>query len=238
MVKYISVSWSEGVSEHEQQVAASAMEQMLRWLNLRHPQAFEDPPLRIRLFGNWIIPPLFPDKPYWGTQWYVNRSYDDEIDKIITPVYLELVRQEPWQRVDPHYDLALLEQDMTDFPSPLARLRPAHYALSSSFPGTSSVLSVYRIRQLPDEQRDLALTRLVRHCLGHTLGAVDFSRKDDVTRLGLELHCKNRCVMRHTDDADELVELALDERELGWDFCPVCTKGLHSVMVRESYIWN
>ncbi|MCE5257805.1 MAG: hypothetical protein LLG44_01935 [Chloroflexi bacterium] len=238
MAKYISVTWAEGITEHEHTLAVSALEQVLRWLNLRHPAAFEDPPLHIHLFGNWVIPPLAPDKPYWGTQWYINRSYDEEVERVITPVFLELVRQEPWQKAEPHYDIALLEQDLTDFPAPLARLRPAHYTLSSSFPGMSAILSVHRIRMLPEGQRDLALMRLVRHCLGHALGAVDFTRKDDVARLGLELHCSNRCVMRHADDENELVELARDESELPWDFCPTCTRTLQSVMVRESYTWN
>lgn len=238
MMKSISVSWSEGISEHEYLLTAHAIESVIRWLNLRHPAAYDDPPIRIRLFGNWVIPPLVPDHPYWGTQWYVNRSYDKELNQVITPVYLELVRQEPWQKNDPHYDIALLEHDLTDFPSPLARLRPEHYTLSSSFPGMGAVLSTFRIRELPEEQRDLALVRLARHCLGHALGAVDFARKGDVARLGLELHCTNRCVMRHPDSAVELVRLAIEERAMGWDFCPACTRALHSLMVRESHVWN
>jgi len=238
MVKYISVTWAEEVSEHESTVAVKALEQVLRWLNLRHPAAFDESPLRIRLFGNWIIPLLVPDQPYWGTQWYINRSYDEQLERVITPVFLELVRQEPWQKSDPHYDIAILSQDLTDFPAPLAHLRPEHYTLSSSFPGQGALLSLYRIRQLPEEQRDLALMRLVRHCMGHALGAVDFTRKSDVVRLGLELHCTNHCVMRHADNADELVKLAREEREFRWDFCPVCTRALQSLLVRETYSWN
>jgi hypothetical protein len=239
MVKFISVTWSEGISEREHVVLASALEHVIRWLNLRHPAAFDDPPLRIRLFGNWVIPPLVPDHPYWGTQWYINRSYDQELEQVITPVYLELVRQEPWQKMDPHYDIALMEHDLTDFPAPLARLRPEHYALSSSFPGTSAILSTRRIRLLDDEHLgDITLARLASHCLGHALGAVDFSRKADVARLGLELHCTNRCVMRHADSIEELVILSLEELEHGWAFCPACTRALLSVLVRESYVWN
>ena len=239
MVKFISVTWSEGISEREYTVLAKALEHVIRWLNLRHPAAFEDPPLRIRLFGNWIIPLLVPDYPYWGTQWYINRSYDQELEQVIAPVYLELVRQEPWQMIDPHYDIAVMEHDLTDFPAPLARLRPEHYALSASFPGTSAIFSTRRIRLLDDEHfRDIALARLARHCLGHALGAVDFSRTVDVARLGLEMHCMNRCVMRHAENADELVAFSLEELEHGWAFCPTCTRALHSVLVRESYVWN
>ncbi|MHB1354954.1 MAG: hypothetical protein ACYCZF_03140 [Anaerolineae bacterium] len=239
MVKFISVMWSEGISEREHTILANTLEQVIRWLNLRHPAAFDDPPLRIRLFGNWIIPPLVPDHPYWGTQWYINQSYDEELEQVIAPVYLELVRKEPWQKVDPHYDIALMEHDLTDFPAPLARLRPEHYALSASFPGASAILSTRRIHLLEDVALcDLALARLTRHCLGHALGAVDFTRKEDVARLGLELHCTNRCVMRHAASVEELVTLGLEEQESGWAFCPTCTRALFSIMVRESYVWN
>ena len=238
MVKYISVTWAEGVSEAESATAIKAIEQVLRWLTLRNPAAFDESPLRVRLFGNWVIPALVPDKPYWGTQWYIDQSYDGQVERVITPLFLELVRKEPWQKSEPHYDIAILDQDLTDFPPPLAHMRPDHYTLSSSFPGQSAVLSLYRLRALPQEQRSLSLSRLVRHCLGHTLGAVDFTRKQDVTRLGLELHCTNRCVMRHADDVAELAAYAKDESELGWDFCPACTRALQSLMIRETYSWN
>jgi hypothetical protein len=239
MVKFISVTWSEGINEWEQTVLANTLEHVIRWLNLRHLPALKDPPLRIRLFGNWMIPSLAPDHPYWGTQWYINRSYDQDLEQVITPVYLELVRQEPWQKVDPHYDIALVEHDLTDFPAPLARLRPEHYALSASFPGTSAILSTRRIHLLEDENmRQVALSRLACHCLGHALGAVDFSRKGDVARLGLELHCTNRCVMRHAASVDELVTLSLEEQEYGWTFCSTCTRALFSIMTHESYVWN
>ncbi len=239
MARYISIMWSEGVLEEESNAFVSTVSSTLNWLYLRHPLALADPPIQIRLFGNWVIPALVPDHPYWGAQWYIDSSYDRDLQRVIAPVFLELVRQEPWQRSDPHFDLALLDQDLTDFPAPLARMRPDHYALGSSFPGMIAVISLHRVRPLADPRvRALALARLVRHHLGHVLGVPAFSRKEHVQRLGLEMHCTNLCVMRHAATVEELTERALEEAEMGWPFCEACTQDLHTVVVREQYSWN
>ncbi len=236
MTKFISLTWSEGVRESESQVLTGTIERTLKWLYLRRPTALTDPPIRVRVFGNWVIPALVPDRPYWGTQWYIDTSFDGEVQRVIAPVFLELVRLEPWQRVDPHFDLALLDQDLTDFPSPLARLRREHYTLGSSFPGTTAVMSVNRLRRLAGGQmQTLALARLTQHHLGHILGVPGFTRQEQVARLGLELHCTNPCVMRHAATVEELAERAREESEMGWPFCELCTRELHSVVARYTF---
>ncbi len=239
MVKFISVTWSEGVTEPESEIMVKTIDETLKWLFLRHPETLFEPPIRARVFGNWVIPALVPDKPYWGTQWYVNTSYNQELRRVIAPVFLELVRQEPWQRAEPHFDLALLDQDLTDFPPPLAKLRPDHYSLGTSFPGTTAVMSLYRVRGLVDERvRNLAIARLVRHHLGHVLSVPWFTRQDQVARMGLELHCTNACVMRHASTVEQLAQFTLEEMEMGWPFCELCTRELHSVVVRYAGNWN
>ena len=239
MPKSISITWSEGVLEQESDVLVQTIDRTLKWLYFRHPTAFFDPPLPVRVYGNWVIPALVAERPYWGTQWYVNSSYDQRVHRVIAPTFLELVRQEPWQRANPHLDLALLDQDLTDFPSPLARLRPDHYCLGTSFPGRAAVMSVHRIRNLADPAvRELALARLVRHHLGHVLGIPQFARQEQVARLGLEMHCTNRCVMRHAATVEQLAALAVEEVDRGWPFCGHCTRGLHSIIVEQTQSWN
>ncbi|OGO05389.1 MAG: hypothetical protein A2Y73_05510 [Chloroflexi bacterium RBG_13_56_8] len=239
MAKSISVTWSEGVNEQEWKILANVIDQTLKWLYLHHPLALMDPPLQTRIFGNWIIPILAPDRPYWGTQWYIDTSYNDELQRVIAPTFLELVRREPWQQQNPHFDLALLDQDLTDFPVPLAKLRPDHYCLGTSLPGTTAVMSVHQIRTLPDEHiRELALARLVRHHLGHVLGIPQFTRKEGTTRLGLEMHCTETCAMRHVATVEQLAELAREEAEMNWPFCEHCTQELLSIVVRNVYDWS
>ncbi|MBM3188454.1 MAG: hypothetical protein FJZ90_07005 [Chloroflexi bacterium] len=239
MAKSISVAWSEGITEDESEILTQTIEQVLKWLYLRHPLTFIDPPLQVLAFGNWVIPALVPDKPYWGAQWYIEASYDQEINRVIAPTFLELVRHEPWQRQNPHLDLALLEQDLTDFPAPLARLRPDRYSLGTSFPGSMAVMSVHRIRRLAEDHvRRLAMARLVRHNLGHILSVPQFTRRRQIKRLGLESHCTNTCVMRHAATVEDLARLAAEESEMGWSFCPQCTQDLHSVIVRYLHSWS
>ncbi len=100
-------------------------------------------------------------------------------------------------------------------------------------------MSVYRVRRIADPQtRDLTLVRLVRHHLGHVLAIPAFDRTVDVARRGLELHCTKRCAMRHADTAEQWAAYALEEAEMGWPFCDLCTQGFHSVMVRHNEEWN
>ncbi|MCD6518386.1 MAG: hypothetical protein J7M05_00475 [Anaerolineae bacterium] len=240
MPKFISVTWSEGVTSQESDILVQTISQMLKGLFLRYPSALWDPPLQVRVFGNWVIPALAAArKPYWGAQWYVEASYNRELGRVIAPTFLELVRREPWQQAEPHLDIILLDQDLTDFPTPLARLRPEHYTLGTSLPGSMAVMSVYRLRQIQGEKmRELALARLVRHHLGHILGVPLFTRKDEISRLGLETHCTNRCTMRHAHTVEELVEYAREETEMGWPFCEHCTRDLVSILVRLSHSWS
>jgi len=235
----ITVAWSEGVADEETATLLATLERTLQSLFLRVPAALEGPPITVRAYGNWIIPALAPDRPYWGVQWYVDSSWNSGVGRIIAPSFLELVRQEPWQQSSPHYDLALLDADLTDFTAPLARLRPERYTVGTSLPGTAGVLSVRRIRTLASEPTQrLALARLVRHMLGHVLGAPSFHRAEHTVREGLELHCTNRCVMRGAATVEELSERAIDEAELGWPYCPECTYDLLNVVIRHALDWN
>ena len=182
---------------------------------------------------------MMDQQPHWGVQWYIDQSYDRELDQVIAPQYLELMRQEPWQRAMPHYDLALIDENLTEFPTPLARARPDHYCLGTSLPGTAALISVHHIRRLTDRTlRDRVLARLVLHHIGHLLGVPDLYRSEGLVRRGLEMHCANRCVMRHAATLEELVALTEDEATLGWPFCAECTRNLHTVVTENALIWN
>ncbi len=235
----ISLTWSAGVSDWEAEVFTRTVLETLHWLYFRWPDAFFEPPIRVQVYGNWIIPARVNQEPYWGSQWYVDASYDQELGRVIAPVYLELVRNEPWQQLSPHLDLALLAEDLTDFPSPLAHHRPDYYSLGASLPGQVAVMSVYRLRALvEDSGRRLALARLVRHHLGHVLAIPPFERRQQVLRRGLEMHCTNRCVMRHAETVPQLLAFAEDEAQAPWHFCAACTQALHSVVVTHAGNWN
>jgi hypothetical protein len=239
MPKSISITWTEGISRRESQVLLAAVEQVIKWLYFHHPMSFYDPPLPIRVFGNWVIPAMMDGKDYWGTQWFIENSYDKELGRVIAMTFLELVKREPWQRAREHYDFAMIDSDMTELPAPVARGRPDSYCLGASYPGTAAVISVNHVRRITDRSlRDRALTRLVHHYLGHTLAVPDFARQENVIRRGLEMHCTNRCVMRHAATIEDLIDLTRDEADMDWPFCSDCTRGLHTVVAANSIVWS
>ncbi len=235
----LTLAWSEGVSDLEAEVFVQAVHQTLNWLYFRRSDAFFDPPLRVQVYGNWVIPSLVDQYPYWGTQWYIDNTYDGESDRVVAPEFLELVSNEPWQKADPHLDLALIDEDLTDMPAPLARKRADYYSLGTSYPERAAVMSVHRLRALESSDlKTVALTRLVRHHLGHLLAVPRFDEHVHVLRRGLEMHCTNRCVMRHAETLDQLVAFALEEGAQGWGFCERCTSDLHSAILRRSVNLN
>lgn len=239
MGKGISITWSEGIARRESRILVQTVDQVIKWLYFRRPMAFYDPPMPVRVFGNWVIPALMDDQPYWGNQWYIEQSYDRELDRVIAPQYLELVRREPWQRATDHYDLVMIDEDLTEFPAPLARARPDLHCLGTSLPGTAAIVSVHQVRRIADRaDRECALARLVRHHLGHVLAVPSFGRTHAVVRRGLEMHCSNRCVMRHAVTLEDLIALSEDEAELGWTFCEACTQDLHSVIAANAFVWS
>jgi hypothetical protein len=230
----ISLVWSEGVTRAESEILKKTVDQVLTWLFLRHPDSLADRPIQAYAIGDLAADVLGTQLVQWGTQGFVDSSYDLKLERVIAPTFLELVRRRPAEGNLTLLELALLHQDLTDFPAPLARLRPDHYALGSSFPGETAVMSVVRVREIDGEgPRELALARLVRHHLGHLLCVPSYGRSADVERLGLELHCTNRCAMRHPGSAEDLLALAADESELPWPFCPACTRDLHAVVARH-----
>jgi len=239
MPTFVSLTWSENTDESHSQVLVQTVNDVLQWLLLRHPaQTMAQSALAVRVFGPWVIPSLMPDQPYWGTQWYIDRAYDAESNTLVAPLFLELVRHEPWQQSDPHYDLALVAQPMTAYHPRLVPEETRGTCLSASIPGLAGIVSTAPLADLPADLAETTLAREVRHTLGHVLEVPSADRSQNVERHGAERHCTNRCVMRHADSVGALVALTRDEQNLGWPYCEACTADLHSVMVKHGHEWN
>ncbi len=240
MDRFISITWSEGINEDESAILIQEVSRIIKWLYFQLPTALNTPPTQIRVFGDWAISGLEPGSPYWGTQWYIDSSFNEDLQQVIAPLFLELMRQEPWQIETPHWDLALIDHDLTDYPTagPITKETP-HYALGSSLPGSIAVMSVRRVRAIPDARlRQLALQRLVRHNLGHIMGAVSYKRDYRSVKHGLETHCVNRCAMRHASSVEELIEYAIEENNLPYLFCEQCAQELRSNLLFHVKNWS
>ena len=82
------------------------------------------------------------------------------------------------------------------------------------------------------------LTRVEPGPVGHLLAVPRFDERVHVRRRGLEMHCTNRCVMRHAETLDQLVTCALEEGAGDWGFCERCTSDLHSAILRRTVNLN
>jgi predicted Zn-dependent protease len=169
-------------------------------------------PTAIRPFGTWIIPSIKQGDPYWGTHWYIDTALDARHQHVVAARFLELVRREPFQQQNPHFDVAVLDMELAE---------EGRAVLASALPGTATVISVHRLREaIRDERRRLeALKRLVVHNFGHVLGIED---------------CRELCVMRHAETAEALLERMGEEKATGVLFCPECrARVLRAVMLQR-----
>lgn len=236
-MKAVSIMWSEGVDPKEAEIAITMIYQLLQIIHQNTRKlGFALPPTALRPFGTWVIPTLPEGSPYSSTGWYLDSSYRSELNQIDAPAFLELVRNEPWQRKTPHYDIALIDTDLTDTIERTTGEGYSRYSLSSILPGVASVISVKRLHEIADEeQRLLALRRLVVHTFGHLMEVPQHNRTSDVCFEYGELHCTNRCVMRHAATVSEIITLAEEEVESNTLFCSSCHKGLLATAVRSLF---
>jgi hypothetical protein len=231
-MKSVSIMWAAGVSEDEAQTVVGTVRDLLRVVyDICLKSGVVLGPTAIRPFGTWVIPSIPSGDPYSGTHWYVDTAYDRTLGQVVGTRFLELVKREPWQSANPHFDVAVLDRDLTDGPEKSA----SGFVLASSLPGTATVISVHRLREIADEhERKAALRRLVIHSFGHVLDVPAPSRTEAVSTDGRERHCTNACVMRHAASPEELVALAGEERETGVLLCPECRRDvLRAAMIQR-----
>jgi predicted Zn-dependent protease len=221
-MKSVSIMWAEGVTEDEARTVVGTVRDLLKAVyDVCLKAGVLLAPTAIRPFGTWVIPSLPPGDPYSGTHWYIDTAYDRALGQVVGPKFLDLVRNEPWQRANPHYDVAVLDRDLAD-PERQAAMERA-YVLASVLPGTATVISVRRLRELSEESTRLrALRRLVVHNFGHVLDVPAPSREAAVAVVGGERHCTNLCVMRHAGSVGELVRACEEEDAAGILLCPEC----------------
>lgn len=235
-MKSVSIMWAEGVSEAESQMVVGTIKDFLRAIyDICLRAGVSLGPTAIRPFGTWIIPSLPRNDPYSGTHWYIDSAYDQGLGQVVAPRFLDLVKREPWQTANPHFDIAILDRDLTDVPEKRVADAQTEFVLASALPGTATVISVHRLRELPDETLRLAaLKRLVIHNFGHVLGVPTEGRVEALEISGGERHCTNLCGMRHAGSVAELVEMVTEEASAGVLLCRECRRDvLRSVLLQR-----
>lgn len=238
-MKPVSIMWSQGVDPAEAELAVSAVRAFVRqWHALGQSAGLALRPTAIRPFGTWYIPTIERGQPYWGTNWYVDSSFDPNRRQIIGERFLELVRDEPWQQSQPHWDVAVVEHDLIDRVTSPPEGRAA-FALGAALPEVAAVISVFRLRAIVGaDRRQAALRRLVLHHFGRVVGLPASTRTEEIEEIDGTRFCANRCIMHRVSTIEQLVRSAEQDGSEAIGLCPRCQHDLIALSLRRALSLN
>jgi hypothetical protein len=248
---FISITWSEGVTESESKILLYNVAQTIARVGQSVGPWFHSQVLpAIRPFGDWVILEMPRQSAYSSLSWYLDRCRTSDGQAIDGPAYLRLVELEPWQSSTPHFDVALLHEDLVTTED--------KSELNIALPGLAAVASIYHVRRLASQEaRVLGLRHLAAHTLGRAVGVPSPTRASsasrglegegegapagegtDVAFQGKDLYCANTCVMRPCTELRQLLEYAMEG--VGQDslYCSACERDLQAILVGSHYGLN
>lgn len=238
-MKPVSIMWSQGVDTAEAQLAVSAVREFLQQIYaIANAAGVALRPTAIRPFGTWYIPSVERGSPYSGTSWYVDTSYDPVRRQVVAERFLDLVREEPWQKRDPHWDLALIDRDLVERVT--APPEPGDgFALGVAVPELGAVVSVFRLRGIiRSDQRQAALRRLVLHHFGRVIGLPTVTRSEAFELVEGQRYCTNRCLMSRVVTVEQLVGAAGRGGQEQIPLCDHCRHDIVQVFLLQGKSWN
>jgi len=229
---FISLTWTEGISDGEAKVLIHTVAEVVTRMDKRVGLWFQSQAVpSVRLFGDWVILMMPRGSAYSSVDWYLDRCHSVDSQCIDGPAYLRLVELEPWQSSTPHFDVALIDQDVTD--------AEGQSVLNLALPGLATVASAYYVRRLGSEEaRVLGLRHLVAHALGRTLGIPLPTRSTHVAVHGDDLYCANRCAMRPCIHLHDLLEYGMEGAGQPSLYCDACERDLEAVLIGSHYGLN
>ena len=149
--------------------------------------------------------------------------------------FIDVIREEPWQKMGAHYDVALIHFDLDADQEKLSVVDGNSFALSTTEANLAAVISVLRLRELADnDEFALSLRRLAAHSVGHVIEATA-PRRPTVERSFGELHCTNLCIMRHASTVPEVLRFAQEENDADVLFCDECRSDILDHGIRNHF---
>jgi hypothetical protein len=229
---FISLTWTEGISDREAKIFLHTVAETMGHIGEQVGPWFQSQALpTIRPFGDWVILAMPRGSAYSGVEWYLNHCRSPDGKCIQGDVYLRLVELEPWQSSTPHFDVALVAEDLTH--------ADGESALNVALPGLAVVASVYAVRQLGSQEAQLlGLRHLVAHALGRAIGVPSPARTRDVTAQGDDRYCANLCAMRPCLDLRHLLEYAMEGASQPNLYCDACQRDLAATLIGSHYGLN
>jgi len=172
-------------------------------------------------FDKWRHPQWLDGKgqlrPHGSVDWYIQqgitasqRTPQLNAKRIIADLF-----RDPWQRVEPHYDVLVLEHDLY--------CDNRSFIVGLALPGIASIISTHRFTDLETEQHRECVKTLSFHEIGHMLGLPGATRTEERP----DAHCPNKCVMRQGLSVPlDWLEMTDERLQLGAPFCAECLRDL------------
>jgi hypothetical protein len=227
---FISITWTQDVEDSEARIMVYTVSHLVAQVGRRLPFWFQFQALPpIRPFGDWVILMMPRGSAYSSVDWYLGRSRTADGARIDGPAYLRLVEMEPWQSSTPHFDVALVGQDLSD--------EQGRSVLALARTGLAAVASVHQLRRYrAEDERIVRLSSLVAHSLGRALGIPLADRPTgSLTHSGQEVYCANVCAMRAAASPDDLAAFdAKTARRWGF-YCEACQRDAEAVIISAHY---
>jgi hypothetical protein len=229
---FISLTWTDGISDREAKTLVHTVTEMLIRIGQRVGPWFQSQVLpTLRPFGDWVILAMPRGSAYSSVDWYLAHCRRADGKHIDGPAYLRLIQLEPWQSSTPHFDVALLAEDLAG--------AEGQSELNMALSGLAAVISAHQVRQLASQEaQTLALRHLVAHALGRATGIPWRGRTADVMAQGDDLYCTNVCAMRPCTQLRHLLEYGMEGANRPNLYCDVCERDLEAVLVGSHYGLN
>lgn len=232
MKTFISLTWTEGVSDREAKLLMHTVADMLARVGQRIGAWLQSQALPvIRPFGDWVILAMPRESAYSSVDWYLDHCHTPDRQGIDGPAYLRLVELEPWQISTPHFDVALVSQDLVG--------AGGHSELNMAVPGLVAVASTYHVRRLGSQEAQmLGLRHLAAHTLGRAVGIPLPTRSTDIVPHADAAYCTNRCAMRPCTNLRQLLQYGMECASQPSLYCPACERDLEAMLVGSHYGLN
>jgi hypothetical protein len=228
---FISLTWTENVSDDQAKVLIYTISEIMIRVGERIGPWFQSQVLpTVRPFGDWTIPAMPPGSAYSSVGWYLDHTRTAEGKRIDGCAYLRLVELEPWQSSTPHFDLALIAEELAD--------AEGQSVLNVALPGLASVASTYHVQRLGSQEAQiLGLRHLVTHALGRAVG-LPWPTRSTANSQGDDLYCTNLCAMRPCIHLRDLLEYGMEGANQPSLLCDVCEHELDSILIGSNYGLN
>ena len=237
-MKPITILWSDGVSEAEAKESIGAMRDFLRYLQeVASEQDFGLAPIVLRPYGNWVLKGTAGEEAYHSFRWYWESSLDHDTGQVSAATFIEIVRFEPWQHVDPHLDLALLHTELRNDMTETSGAFPSVFACTE--PDLVAVISLRHLAQIADSDLRLRCLRsLVMHNFGLLVGLPTGPQCADQRRAKRSVDpasaparpCAMTCIMYEAQSIDELMAAATAREDDTPLLCKLCQEAVRSIV--------